>query len=186
MTTVLPPTSLDPLARPRLGSFPSTTSIVSELSLPPSQSQSESTTPIVLTPTSSGNPSFFANAESTSPAKLSSALLRKQIALQGDKLPQIGNLDRYREPFVKSMVDELEFSVKRRSLVRVKLDIGSQEWRREGKAEAATGRERWSIEEIETWRVRRILVTDFSAFLTRGDTDGRSRRAISFAGFSDL
>lgn len=52
------------------------------------------------------------------------------------------------------MVDELEGAVKRRSLVRVKLDIGSQEWRREGKdGEREFEEERWSVEEVEKWKV---------------------------------
>lgn len=53
------------------------------------------------------------------------------------------------------MIDELEASVKRRSLVRVKMDFGTQEWRRDGvkNAEDEFVRDRWSIEEIEKWSV---------------------------------
>ena len=69
--------------------------------------------------------------------------------------PQIGNFEERRERYIEAMVDELEGAVKRRSLVRVKLDIGSQEWRREGKnaGEKEFEKEKWSLEEVEKWKV---------------------------------
>lgn len=70
--------------------------------------------------------------------------------------PQIGCFEERREAYIEAMVDELEGAVKRRSLVRVKLDIGSQEWRREGKdhqSEKDFETERWTLEDVEKWKV---------------------------------
>ncbi|GAA5902161.1 uncharacterized protein JCM6883_001315 [Sporobolomyces salmoneus] len=149
--------------RPKLqgSSYPSTSSVISEFNLPPTHSQTpQSQTPILLTPSSEpeNDDSFFASSSTrTSPTK---SLTPSQSSLSPDQasstgmLPQIGDFGKHRKEFIKSMVDELEFAVKRRSLVRVKLDLGSQEWRREGGTGVMGdfGKERWGIEEIENWR----------------------------------
>ncbi|GAA5995383.1 hypothetical protein JCM5350_006247 [Sporobolomyces pararoseus] len=149
VSSVLPPTSL--LSRPRLGSFPSTTSVISEFSLPPSQSHSpeQATTPTLVTPSSESSKNddkFF----SPSPGHTRESTV---TVPPPSVVPQIGDFDELRDDYIRTMVDELEASVKRRSLVRVKMDFGTQEWRRDGvkNAEDEFVRDRWSIEEIEKW-----------------------------------
>ncbi|GAA5962282.1 hypothetical protein JCM3765_004733 [Sporobolomyces pararoseus] len=148
VSSVLPPTSL--LSRPRLGSFPSTNSVISEFSLPPSQSHSpqQANTPTLLTP-SSGSSNNDDKFFSPSPGHTREST----AAVSPPVVPQIGDFDESRDKYIKTMVGELEASVKRRSLVRVKMDFGTQEWRRDGiKNDDEIVRERWSIEEIEKWK----------------------------------
>jgi len=93
-------------------------------------------------------------------ASLPSSTPTPVVAIDERTPPQIGNFEERREAYVEAMVDELEGAVKRRSLVRVKLDIGSQEWRREGKnaGEKEFEQERWSLEDVEKWKVSSRIV----------------------------
>ncbi|GAA6006750.1 hypothetical protein JCM11491_003168 [Sporobolomyces phaffii] len=167
VTSPLPPTGrpLVPHVRPRLGSFPSSASIISEFSLPPSRTHSQSTSPGGgSTPTSEPTgDGFFASPERRRPRTSSSAVNNAPTVpdprVEGETTPPpIGNFDALRDEYVQALVDELEVSVKRRSLVRVKLDIGSQEWRRDvGSADTEFCKERWSLDEIENWQASFVL-----------------------------
>ncbi|GAA5883688.1 hypothetical protein JCM16303_004767 [Sporobolomyces ruberrimus] len=181
-TTASTPHSVLPLhlSRPRLGSFPSTTSIISDFSLPPSQGHSPllSSTPglsISSDDTDPGEEGFFSSRpvvdESSSSPKTPSTLSPPIVTSPSQSSsstveevergpPPIGNFDERRNEYAKALVDELEFAIRRRSLVRVKLDLGSQEWRRVGRlgggggggGETELGKQRWGTEDIEKWR----------------------------------
>lgn len=184
-TTASTPHSVLPLhlSRPRLGSFPSTTSIISDFSLPPSQGHSPllSSTPglsISSDDTDPGEEGFFSSrpvvGESCSSSPKTPSTLSPPIVTSPSQSststveevergpPPIGNFDERRNEYAKALVDELEFAIRRRSLVRVKLDLGSQEWRRVGRSgggggETELSKQRWGIEEIEKWRVSSIV-----------------------------
>ncbi|GAA5918272.1 hypothetical protein JCM1841_002141 [Sporobolomyces salmonicolor] len=90
--------------------------------------------------------------------------------------PQIGSFVDRREEYLEAVVDELEWAVKRRSLIRVKLDVGSQEWFVDG--ERTAGAKRWTMGEIEKWQVDSAssasspsVSPQFSTSLSRASVD---------------
>ncbi|GAA5972575.1 hypothetical protein JCM21900_006629, partial [Sporobolomyces salmonicolor] len=90
--------------------------------------------------------------------------------------PQIGSFVDRREEYLEAVVDELEWAIKRRSLIRVKLDVGSQEWFVDG--ERAAGAKRWTMGEIEKWQIDSAssasspsVSPQFSTSLSRASVD---------------
>jgi hypothetical protein len=95
-------------------------------------------------------------------------------------LPSIGSFGFHREGYVEAVVDELETCVERRSLVRLKLAAGTQQFMPpEGEKELkmAMG-QRWGVEEIEKWKVCSFRA--FRAFLRRRRTAELGCGALSY------
>ncbi|GAA5908104.1 hypothetical protein JCM5296_002228 [Sporobolomyces johnsonii] len=108
--------------------------------------------------------------------------------------PQIGSFVDRREEYLEAVVDELEWAVKRRSLIRVKLDIGSQEWLVDG--EPMAGTDRWAMSELEKWKIDSAssasspsspsVSPQFSTSLSRASVDrllGRLTESSEFGTF---
>ncbi|GAA6059670.1 hypothetical protein JCM10212_000057 [Sporobolomyces blumeae] len=195
------------LRRPILESHPSTTSIISAFSLPPSQTSAANTPECPNTPSSESAEIYFDastsplpslagspppnspaahgpfagsinqeaeavrahvgdSVERSRPEDNSVASVRRSASTSYD-VPKIGNFRTRREEYISALVDELEVAVKKRSLVRVKVDVGNQEWKKatpesirgdeiskghQGSGDLDFQNERWSLEDVERWK----------------------------------
>ncbi|GAA5974603.1 hypothetical protein JCM11641_007020 [Rhodosporidiobolus odoratus] len=117
--------------------------------------------PGTVTPSSerSGD-SFFTAVSSpprSSPSPSPSSVLLLGLDDSGPPLPQVGSFEARREEYISAVVDELEACVGRRSLVRLKVVVGQQEWKlsmgTEGQGQGTPEGEGWPMTDVEGWKV---------------------------------